>query len=541
MDALCRDVRPLLSAYMDNDLTPDELRVVQAHVAACPECAALLAEYRQVRALVRALPQPQPPPALRAAVFARATPAYRRRAFFFDLGQRALSYGALAVAVLAIVVAVTLVARSGVGGPATRDTTAPQIIDWSPQGGVSGWDPGQPIRVTFSEAMDWDSVRVALEITCLRCDAATAAEVRQAARQSLEIDGLTLVIGARGGLRPDTDYQIRIDAAKARDRAGNPLHAGSPIGTLPDEAQIGTAALLVAAATPTPGPSPTAAPPTPVPPTMTPAPTATIPPPSPTIAALAPPPGPSPTATPAPPPTATATTPPPAPTSPPAIPSPTPTPVPPPTATPTATPVPPTPTVAPSPSPSPAPSPTPVVTPTTPPTATPTPVTPTATPALPFAVNGGFGQVYQNTAGVRDRLGLPTENEASVQGAYQAFEHGLMFWRADTRTIYVLFSADAGDWYAFTDTWTDDMDPGGGPAPVAGRYLPPRGFGKVWSEQPDVQKRLGYALTANEASGTLVVQRFERGLLLWSDLGGAPSIYVLYQNNTYERYADPAR
>lgn len=528
MDALCRDVRPLLSAYMDNDLTPEELRVVQGHVAACPACAALLAEYRQVRALVRALPQPQPPPALRAAVFARATPAYRQRAFLFDLGQRTLSYGALAVAILAIAVAITLVARSGVGGLATRDLAAPQIIDWNPQGGVSGWDPGRPIRVTFSEEMDWASVKGALDVTCLRCDPTTAAEVQQAVRQSLDVDGNSLIVGAHGGLRPDTDYLIRIDPAKAHDRAGNALSTGG----WPNEAQIGTAALLVASATPTPGLSPTAAPPTVVPATAPPSPTATVLPPSPTVAVIAPPPAISPTVAPAPSPTAVVATQPPAP-------SPTPTPLPPPTATPTAAP-PPTATVAPSPSPSPAPSPPPAATPTTPPTATPTPVTPTATPSLPFAVTGGFGQVYHGTE-MRDRLGLPTENEARVQGAYLVFEHGLMFWRADTRTIYVLFNADAGDWYAFTDTWTEGMEPGGGPAPVAGRYRPKLGFGKVWIEQQDVQKRLGYALTESEIGGTLAVQRFERGLMLRSDLGGTPSIYVLYQNNTYERYADPTR
>src|SRR3712207_3607368 len=125
MNADCRAIRPLLSAYMDNDLTPDELRAVQAHVAGCAECAATLAEYRQLRSLVRALPQPTPPPALRQSVFAKATPAYRRRAFFFDLGQRGLAYGALAVAVLAIVFTAGVVFRDGRPGQASRDEIRP--------------------------------------------------------------------------------------------------------------------------------------------------------------------------------------------------------------------------------------------------------------------------------------------------------------------------------------------------------------------------------------------------------------------------------
>src|SRR6478672_9862195 len=102
MNAACRDIRPLLSDYMDNELTPAELRAVQAHVAGCRDCAAILAEYRQLRTLVRAMPQPMPPTTLRTSVFAKATPAYRHRAFLFDLGQRGLAYGAMVVALVAL-------------------------------------------------------------------------------------------------------------------------------------------------------------------------------------------------------------------------------------------------------------------------------------------------------------------------------------------------------------------------------------------------------------------------------------------------------
>ena len=73
----CRAVRPLLSAYMDNEVTPDELRLVQEHVAGCADCAAILASYRQLRTAVRALPPPPPPPGLRAAVFAHSLLAAR--------------------------------------------------------------------------------------------------------------------------------------------------------------------------------------------------------------------------------------------------------------------------------------------------------------------------------------------------------------------------------------------------------------------------------------------------------------------------------
>src|ERR671932_341549 len=96
----CRDVRPLISAYMDNEVTPQELRVMQGHVAECAECAALLASYRSLRSTIRALPQPMPPAALRQAVFARATPAYRRRALLFEFGRQGLAAVSMAVVIL---------------------------------------------------------------------------------------------------------------------------------------------------------------------------------------------------------------------------------------------------------------------------------------------------------------------------------------------------------------------------------------------------------------------------------------------------------
>ncbi len=168
MNADCRDLRPLLSAYMDNDLTPQEVREVQAHVAACAECAAILQEYRQLRSLVRSLGQPLPPPALRAAVFAKATPAYRRRATIIAFGQRGLTYAAFAAAGIAIFFTVSLLLRSGIGlapSAGSRDTTPPQIASLEPQPGVPDWGLNSPIRITFSEPMDHESVLAALTIS----------------------------------------------------------------------------------------------------------------------------------------------------------------------------------------------------------------------------------------------------------------------------------------------------------------------------------------------------------------------------------------
>ncbi len=529
MNATCQDIRPLLSGYMDSDLDPAEVRAVQAHVVECAECAAVLADYRELRTLVRTLPQPVPPVALREAVFAKATPAYRQRALLWDFGQRGLAYGAVLVACVALLFTGTLLVRSSTGGAifGGADKVAPLIIWLDPTPGTENWSLTQPIRISFSEPMDEDSVLTALRLTAdPPIDEATQTRFIESAYW----EGTTLVIGSGEFFRPDTDYTLSFAPDSARDRAGNLLQASqltayrfrtinAVTAVLPATATVLTAPVVTPTRTLT-----IAIEVTPPPLAPTEGRPATTPVASPTIPAASVAPVSTPTAevvTVPVAPTATATALPP---------TATPEPVAPPVVA-TATAVPPT---AP-------PAPTATAT-TPPPTATATPAAPTTTPTpkLPYSILGGAGEIYERNSDVRERLGLPTGNQAQVGGAYQLFQNGLMFWRADTHTIYVLFN-DQSVWYAFADSWVEGMDVGGGAGPAAGQYIPKRGFGKVWREQVDVQKRLGYALTTDELPGDLVVQPFERGAIMQSNATGSKLIYVLYQNNLYERYADPVK
>lgn len=580
----CRDVRPLISAYMDNELTPVQLRVMQSHVEGCADCAATLESYRRVRTVIRALPQPVPPSGLREAVFAKATPAYRRRAFFFDLGQRGLAAGALAVMLAAVLFTASLFVNRPQPAEDLDFGSAdvqPRIVEVRPGHDFRGWTPSEPVRVTFNQAMRHETVEAALSIMIEPATpdaSSTPAEDEAVLLETLQWEnkGRTLVIGGQHRLKPDTRYTVAIDTSIARDHHHHPL---LPEGTqfAFQTAQLVTTAekaTATAAATATQGmqATPTALP-TPVPPmaaaTLIPTPTADA---SPTAVVAAPDGqetptaslGPSePTATvpaslpPSPPPTATASTPAaqpartatqPAPTIPavpptslPAPPSEPPAPTPTPTVVVEPTPPPDPRPGTPTPSPTPAAPTTPTVLPVpTTPTASPVP-TATATPTLPYDVVRGFGLLYQNTPTVRQRLGLPTANEARVQGTTQRFERGLMYWRGDTRTIYVLFFEQPGIWYSFADNWVEGMDIGGGPGPAAGQFYPTRRFGKVWREHDDVQRRLGYAVTADEQPIAIVLQPFERGLMLWSEGREGAIISVLYRDNTYERHEDKFR
>ncbi len=173
-------------------------------------------------------------------------------------------------------------------------------------------------------------------------------------------------------------------------------------------------------------------------------------------------------------------------------------------------------------------------------------------------ITGDFGHLYATNAGVRERLGAPTEPAVRQQGATHEFERGRMFYRrgeGGVGLIYVLCGEPQsgrviGDTpsYFFFDTFTEDQAQGGGSAPVPGLFLPQRGFGKVWRENQGVRDCLGYARTADEISYTITTQPFQGGLLLSGPEDR--SLYVLFVNRpcfkcmadaTYERFGVGSR
>jgi anti-sigma factor RsiW len=88
----------VLSAYLDDELAPDERRGVDAHLAACPECRSDLEAERDVRQLVRDLPAVDPPfgfyeRMLRDGPEESRAPAKRRR-FRFGLANIAATAAA---------------------------------------------------------------------------------------------------------------------------------------------------------------------------------------------------------------------------------------------------------------------------------------------------------------------------------------------------------------------------------------------------------------------------------------------------------------
>jgi photosystem II stability/assembly factor-like uncharacterized protein/DNA-binding beta-propeller fold protein YncE len=190
--------------------------------------------------------------------------------------------------------------------------------------------------------------------------------------------------------------------------------------------------------------------------------------------------------------------------------------------------VPPTPERPPSPTPTPLPTPAP----TPLPTPAPTPVTCALEPVR-------FRTVWQQ---VQDRLGCPEQPAQQLLLAEQPFERGRMIWDSGSLQIYVMM--DAGTWQAYQDTFQEGVDPETDPNLPPPPRQPKRGFGKVWREQlGGPQAAIGWALEEERAVDGWR-QRFERGLLYWTDAtmegtGVTGTAYLLYDDGTWQAVAMP--
>ncbi|WP_126552075.1 anti-sigma factor family protein [Dictyobacter kobayashii] len=66
----CEQVKDLLSAYLDDQLTAYERQSVAAHLPSCLQCNAILADYRRFDTLLSQVPRVSPPPDLRYRILA---------------------------------------------------------------------------------------------------------------------------------------------------------------------------------------------------------------------------------------------------------------------------------------------------------------------------------------------------------------------------------------------------------------------------------------------------------------------------------------
>jgi anti-sigma factor RsiW len=94
----CERIQELLSAYLDGELSPAERAEVDAHLAACPECAGLLARLRTALQAFASFPEVELSPALSARLAAIPGEIRRRPFLSFDFLFRPVLQPVLAAA-----------------------------------------------------------------------------------------------------------------------------------------------------------------------------------------------------------------------------------------------------------------------------------------------------------------------------------------------------------------------------------------------------------------------------------------------------------
>jgi eukaryotic-like serine/threonine-protein kinase len=114
-----------------------------------------------------------------------------------------------------------------------------------------------------------------------------------------------------------------------------------------------------------------------------------------------------------------------------------------------------------------------------------------------------------------------------------------MIWFQELDTHYVLVETDARTWYDFYRTDLTGMPP---PTPAVppspDLFEPGGGFKLIWGNSEQIREALGWAIVELAEGREGAWQRFNNGIMLYSatGLGRGPTIYVLYEDGTFERY-----
>lgn len=90
---ICLDVQERLSAYLDSDLSPEEMEEIAEHLRGCQACQAVLSELRQVRDELRSLPEVEIPRDLHSSVMQNLRPHLKpKKKVLFNLNLRSWGY-----------------------------------------------------------------------------------------------------------------------------------------------------------------------------------------------------------------------------------------------------------------------------------------------------------------------------------------------------------------------------------------------------------------------------------------------------------------
>lgn len=150
--------------------------------------------------------------------------------------------------------------------------------------------------------------------------------------------------------------------------------------------------------------------------------------------------------------------------------------------------------------------------------------------------------MWNNNPTVARRLGCPTDIERGGGNTLieQRFESGSMISFLPIGDIYVLIGFTRGEWQRFPYPPPLPPDTPATPTPPAELQTPVDIFGIIWATNPGVRQNLGFALRPQSATIEGAYQPFTGGVMIYSSegLGRGKTIYVLYDDGTFERYDD---
>lgn len=147
-----------------------------------------------------------------------------------------------------------------------------------------------------------------------------------------------------------------------------------------------------------------------------------------------------------------------------------------------------------------------------------------AATTCPTVVIPELNDAYARIGSFRDDMGCPSTVVTDRPAAIQNFEHGLMIWvdlGGGDRRIYAL--TDYRYWQ-LNDPWKEGDPEAPAVTPPEDKFVPRRGFGKAWIDDPSLRQSIGWAVEARERAERATVQLFDRGVMVW--LLGANKVYV---------------
>jgi len=101
----CPQWSELLSASLDNMLTEEERKALEAHLRTCLRCQKTLREWQTLRARLQAMPVPEPEPAMWQRVFRRIRRHTEPKRFF---SRRRVAWWGIAAAAVLVALALPL-------------------------------------------------------------------------------------------------------------------------------------------------------------------------------------------------------------------------------------------------------------------------------------------------------------------------------------------------------------------------------------------------------------------------------------------------